>query len=134
MMTPLKARLGEADRPILSERPAALLSPICAKDNLTSTSGPLFKRFGLAWATRNHGFARLRLSGAAPNWRRQHLKRLYDWCRANGADYKTIEGQLEFIAFDLSNDHETIGMALKLASTREEAQKAFEPYVRLLNL
>jgi hypothetical protein len=77
---------------------------------------------------------RLRLSGALPNWSHQHLKRLFDWCSANDKDHKTIEDQLEFIAFDLFNDHETIGMALKLASTREEARKAVEPYVRLLNL
>jgi hypothetical protein len=74
----------------------------------------------------------LKLSGAVPNWKHEHLQRLYDWCRANAKNYKAIEGHLEFIAFDLCNAHEAVGMALKRANTREDARKAVEPYVRLL--
>jgi hypothetical protein len=73
-----------------------------------------------------------RLSGSAPPWKPEHLKRLHDWCSAHGKDHKTIEGQLEFIAFDICNDHEAVGLALKLANTRKEANRAVEPYVRLL--
>jgi hypothetical protein len=74
----------------------------------------------------------LRLSDSAPHWKPEHLKRLYDWCSAHGKDHKTIEGQLEFIAFDICNDHEAVGLALKLTHTRIEATRAVEPYVRLL--
>jgi hypothetical protein len=74
----------------------------------------------------------LKLSGSAPHWKPEHLKKLYDWCSAHGKDHKTIEGQLEFIAFELCNDYEAVGMALKLANARKAAQQAVEPYASLL--
>jgi len=77
-------------------------------------------------------FDSLKLSGSVPNWKPEHLKRLHDWCAAHGKDQRTIECQFEFIAFDLCNDHQAVGMALKLAHTRQEAQRAVDPYVQLL--
>jgi hypothetical protein len=74
----------------------------------------------------------LNLSRSGPNWKPEHLKRLCDWCESHGKDHKTIEGQFEFVAFELCNDHEAMGMALKLANTKQEAQRAVEPYVKLL--
>src|SRR6476646_10648363 len=76
-------------------------------------------------------FDSLKLSGSVPNWKPEHLKRLHDWCAAHGKDQRTIECQFEFIAFDLCNDHQAVGMALKLAHTRQEAQRAVDPYVQL---
>jgi hypothetical protein len=74
----------------------------------------------------------LKLSGSDPHWKPEHLRRLYDWCSAHGKDHKTIEGRLEFVAFDLCNDYKAVGMALKLAHTRKQAQRAVEPYVSVL--
>jgi hypothetical protein len=75
----------------------------------------------------------LNLVGAVPNWKAEHLKRLYHWCTDHQMDHKTIEGQLEFIAYDLCSSYPGIGMALKEAETAEEARKAVEPYVKLLS-
>jgi hypothetical protein len=74
----------------------------------------------------------LGLSGSVPNWKPEHLQRLLDWCSARAKNHKAIEGQLEFIAFDLCNAHEAVGIALKQVNTREDARKAVEPYVTLL--
>lgn len=75
----------------------------------------------------------LGLLGAVPNWKAEHLKRLYRWCTDHRVDHKTIEGQLEFIAYDLCSAYPGIGMALKQAETVEEAREAVEPYVKLLS-
>jgi hypothetical protein len=53
-------------------------------------------------------------------------------CRAHQKDHKTLEGQIEFIAYEFCNTHEAVGMALKQAKTVEEARAAVAPYVRLL--
>jgi hypothetical protein len=75
---------------------------------------------------------RLQLVGGTPDWKPEHLKRLRDWCSAHEKDHITIEGQLEFIAYELCNSYESMGMALKQATTVDEARRAVEPYVRLL--
>jgi hypothetical protein len=73
-----------------------------------------------------------KLVGAVPNWKAEHLLKLYHWCVDHQTDQKTIEGQLEFIAYELCNSYAGIGMALKQARTVEEAREAVEPYVKLL--
>jgi hypothetical protein len=75
---------------------------------------------------------RLGLTGGLPRWKSEHLQKLHDWCSAHEKDHTTIEGQLEFIAYELCNSYEGIGMALKRANTAEEAGKAVEPYVTAL--
>jgi hypothetical protein len=75
----------------------------------------------------------LKLLGAVPNWKPKHLQRLYDWCSAHEKNHKTIDGQLEFVAYDLHHSYEAMGMALKRAKSIEEARKAVETYVNLLN-
>lgn len=75
---------------------------------------------------------KLNLVGAVPKWKAEHLKRLYHWCLDHQTDHKTIEGQLEFIAYDLCSSYPGIAMALKRARTVEEAREAVEPYVKLL--
>ena len=47
-------------------------------------------------------------------------------------DYKSIEGQLDFVAYELRNAHQDIGMALRRAKTVDEARSAAEPYVTAL--
>jgi hypothetical protein len=74
----------------------------------------------------------LRLTVVVPDWKLEHLQKLYDWCSAHEKDHENIEDQLEFIAYELCNTYKGIGMALKLAQTREEASKAVEPYVKAL--
>jgi hypothetical protein len=74
----------------------------------------------------------LNLVGGIPNWKPEHLQKLRDWCSAHEMDYTAIEGQLEFIAFELCNSYESIGAALKLAKTLEGAKEAVEPYVKAL--
>lgn len=48
-------------------------------------------------------------------------------------DAATIDGQVEFIAYELCNGFQAIGMALKRAKTVEEAREVVEPYVRRLS-
>jgi hypothetical protein len=67
-----------------------------------------------------------------PRWKDEHLKQLQTWCSAHGRDYKSIEGQLDFVAYELRNAHQDIGMALWRAKTVEEARSAVEPYVKAL--
>ena len=43
-------------------------------------------------------------------------------------------GQLEFIAYELLNSFQAVGMFLKRAKTVEEAREAVQPYVRRLVL
>jgi Phage tail lysozyme len=74
----------------------------------------------------------LGLNGDVPHWKPEHLKKLQDWCADHGKDHKSIAGQLDFVAFELRNAHQDIGMALRRATTVEEARKAVEPYVKAL--
>ena len=74
----------------------------------------------------------LKLTGGIPDWKPHHLGKLRDWCSANGKDPNTIDGQLEFVAYELCNAYEAVGTSLKQATTVEEAKKAADPYVRAL--
>jgi len=76
----------------------------------------------------------LNLDGGTPKWKLEHLRRLRDWCSAHGVDAATIDGQLEFIAYELCNDFQAVGMALKRAKTVEEAREVVEPYLRQLSV
>ena len=75
----------------------------------------------------------LNLDGGTPKWKLGHLRRLRDWCLAHGMDPATIDGQLEFIAYELCNGFKAVGMVLKRAKTAEEAREVVEPYVRRLS-
>ena len=75
---------------------------------------------------------KLMLKEGIPDWKPEHLKRFEDWCAAEGKEKNAIDSQLEFIAHDLCNEHETIGLALKLARTIGDAKTAVAPYVNLL--
>jgi hypothetical protein len=75
----------------------------------------------------------LNLMGGTPNWKPEHLRKLQDWCFANGIDPATVDGQLEFVAYELCNGFQTVGMVLKRAKTVEEAREIVRPYVRRLN-
>ena len=75
----------------------------------------------------------LNLDGGTPKWKPEHLQKLRDWCSAHGKDSATLDGQLEFIAYELCNTYEGVGMVLKQARTIEEAGEAVAPYVRRLN-
>src|SRR3989337_2307499 len=75
----------------------------------------------------------LNLDGGTPKWKLEHLRRLRDWCSAHGKDSAAIDGQLEFIAYELCNGFQAMGMALKRAKTVEEAREVVEPYVRRLS-
>jgi hypothetical protein len=74
-------------------------------------------------------FERLNLDGGTPKWKREHLHRLRSWCSARGKDSATIDGQLEFVAADLCDTYEGVGMALMRAMTVEEARAAVAPYI-----
>jgi hypothetical protein len=76
--------------------------------------------------------AALELVGAIPRWKPEHLQRLYDWCTAHQKDHNTVEGQLEFVAYDLCNSNEAVGLALKHATSVEEARAVVKPYVMML--
>ena len=76
---------------------------------------------------------KLMLRDGIPDWKPQHLKRFEEWCAAEGKEKNAVDSQLEFVAYDLCNEHQTIGMSLKLARTREEAKAAVVPYVRMLS-
>jgi hypothetical protein len=77
-------------------------------------------------------FESLSLDGETPKWKREHLQRLRSWCSAHGKDPATVDGQLEFVAADLCNTYEGVGMALKRATTVAEARVAVTPYVNRL--
>ena len=74
----------------------------------------------------------LGLTGGTPHWKQEHLKKLQAWCSNRGRDHRSIESQLEFVAYELRNAYQDIGMALRRAKTVEEAKRAVEPYVREL--
>jgi hypothetical protein len=77
-------------------------------------------------------FESLNLDGGTPKWKREHLQRLRSWCSAHGKDSATVDGQLEFVAADLCDTYEGVGMALKRATTVTEARVAVAPYVNRL--
>jgi hypothetical protein len=74
----------------------------------------------------------LNFDGGTPKWKREHLHRLRAWCSAHGKDPATVDGQLEFVADDLCNTYEGVGMALKRATTVSEARTAVAPYINRL--
>jgi hypothetical protein len=76
---------------------------------------------------------KLNLDGGTPKWKLEHLRKLRDWCSAHGKDSRTIDSQLEFVAYELCYAFQGLGMALKRAKTVEEAGKVIEPYVRRLS-
>ena len=57
----------------------------------------------------------LNLDGGTPKWKLEHPKRLRDWCSAHGFDAATIDGQLEFVAYELCHGFQAVGMAFKQA-------------------
>jgi hypothetical protein len=77
-------------------------------------------------------FESLNLDGGTPKWKWEHLQRLRSWCSAHGKDPATVDGQLEFVADDLCNTYEGIGMALQRAGTVREAVEAVMPYMNRL--
>jgi hypothetical protein len=64
----------------------------------------------------------LNLTGGEPNWKPEHLQKLREWCSVHDKDCETVEGQLEFIAYEILDVYEGIGMALKRAKTVEDAK------------
>ena len=74
-------------------------------------------------------FESLNLDGGTPKWKREHLQRLRTWCSARGKDAATVDGQLEFVAADICDTYEGIGMALKRATTVSEARASVAPYM-----
>jgi hypothetical protein len=74
----------------------------------------------------------LGLEGGVPEWDPKYLQKLRDWCSAHDKDWTTIEGQLEFVAYDLCHTYERIGAVLKRSETVEEAKEAVEPYVKAI--
>ena len=74
----------------------------------------------------------LNLDGGTPKWKREHLQRLRSWCSAHEKDPTSLDGQLEFVAYELCNTYEGVGMALKHAKTVEAAREAIEPYMKRL--
>ena len=80
-----------------------------------------------------HGLLQsLNLDGGTPKWKREHLQRLRSWCSAHKKDSTTVDGQLEFVAHELCNTYEGVGMALKRAKTVDDATEAIEPYMKRL--
>jgi hypothetical protein len=76
----------------------------------------------------------LMLNGSDPHWKSEHLQKLRDWCLSQGKDATTTEAQLEFVAYELLNSFQAVGIFLKQAKTVEEAREAVRPYVRRLTV
>jgi len=74
----------------------------------------------------------LNLTGGEPNWKPEHLQKLREWCSVHDKDCETVEGQLDFIAYEILDGYEGIGMALKRAKTVEDAKAAAAPFVKRL--
>jgi hypothetical protein len=74
----------------------------------------------------------LKVSNSVPNWKPAYLQTLCDWCGQRRKNPKTIEGQLDFIAYEICNFHEDFGKALKQARTRGEARLIAERFVKQL--
>jgi Phage tail lysozyme len=75
----------------------------------------------------------LNLVGGPRYWKPEYRQKLHDWCSAHEKDQTTIEGQLDFIAYELRNSYQMIGNALDKAQTVEEAKEAVELFVRLIS-
>ena len=73
------------------------------------------------------------LEGGMPRWKPEQLQKLRDWCSAHGKDAAALDSQLEFVAYELCNSFEGIGLALKQAKSAKEARDAVEPYVKFLD-
>jgi hypothetical protein len=76
----------------------------------------------------------LNLDGGTPKWKREHLQKLRSWCSAHEKDSTTLDGQLEFVAYELCNTYEGVGMALKQANSVEAAKEAIEPFMKRLRV
>ena len=50
-------------------------------------------------------------------------------CSANAKDAATVDAQLEFVAEELCNTYEGVGMDLRRAKSVRQASEAVEPYV-----
>jgi hypothetical protein len=74
----------------------------------------------------------LKLGGGEPAWRPEHLQRLHDWCSVHNKEWATVEAQLDFIAYELLNSFQAVGLFLKRAKTVEQAREAVQPFVRRL--
>jgi hypothetical protein len=74
----------------------------------------------------------LALNGGMPDWKPESLQRFHDWCAAHHKDSTIVDTQLEFIAYELLNSFQAIGMFLKGAKTAEQAKEAVQPYVSQL--
>ena len=57
----------------------------------------------------------LNLDGGTPKWKSAHLKRLRTGVRLRNFDAATIDGQLEFVAYELCHGFQAVGMAFKQA-------------------
>jgi hypothetical protein len=74
----------------------------------------------------------LRIAGVVPDWKPEHLQKLYDWCSAHEKDHKPSKANLNSSPTSFATRTRGFGMALQLAQTRKEASKAVEPYVKAL--
>ena len=74
----------------------------------------------------------LKINCGVPDWKAEALKRLCEWCSSHQEDATTVQGQLEFIAYELLHSFKAVGILLKRAETVEEAKHAVQPYVRRL--
>ena len=74
----------------------------------------------------------LKINCGVPDWKPEALKRLCEWCSSHQEDATTVQGQLEFIAYELLHSFKAVGILLKRAETVEEAKHAVQPYVRRL--
>jgi Phage tail lysozyme len=75
----------------------------------------------------------LNLEEGPPKWKPEHFWRLLEWCSAYGKDWATVDAQLDFVAYELCNGFQAVGMALKRTETVEEAKEIVKPYVRRLS-
>jgi Phage tail lysozyme len=74
----------------------------------------------------------LKLGGGQPDWKPEHLQRLREWCSTHDKEWTRVEAQLDFIAYELLNSFQAVGMFLKRAMTVEQAREAVQPFVRRL--
>lgn len=74
----------------------------------------------------------LNLGGGEPDWKPEHLRRLHEWCSVHNKEWTTVEAQLDFIAYELLNSFQAVGLFLMRAKTVEEAREAVQPFVRRL--
>src|SRR5262245_66549884 len=86
------------------------------------------------WTPRQDQFLldRLKINCGLPDWKPEAPTRLCNSCSSHQEDATTVEGQLEFIAYELLPSFKALGILLKRAETVEEAKQAVQPYVRRL--